>query len=145
LPGIDVSDIHTYPSRPEGFQEPLFSTATSKRAIAEHLLKAPWLFRASELEGQTGGTAHVLEELIELKNACGRVEVVWLGEGRRCCSSWKRQRVDKVLDRWRWIGGWWDEGHCVDRVVFRILLSGGAVVDLARERSGEWLLVGVVD
>jgi hypothetical protein len=34
----------------------------------------------------------------------------------------------------------------VDRLVFRVLLSGGAVVDLALERaSGEWLLVGMVD
>jgi hypothetical protein len=34
----------------------------------------------------------------------------------------------------------------VDRLVFRVLLSGGAVVDLALERtSGEWLVAGVVD
>jgi hypothetical protein len=34
----------------------------------------------------------------------------------------------------------------VDRLVFRVLLAGGAVVDLALDRaSREWLLVGVVD
>jgi hypothetical protein len=33
----------------------------------------------------------------------------------------------------------------VDRVIFRVLLSGGAVVDLARKRSGGWFLVGIVD
>jgi hypothetical protein len=145
LLAVEVSEIHAYPLRPEDFKEPLFPTADSKRAIMEHLLAAPWVSRASELEGRTGGTAHALEETVELKKAYGRVEVARLVQGRRCHSSWKRQRVDKVLDRWRWVAGWWDDGRRVDRVVFRVLLSGGAVVDLARERSGGWLLVGVVD
>lgn len=143
--GIDVSEIHAYPSRPEGFEEPLFPTADSKREIAEHLLKAPWLSRASELEGRTGGAAHALEEPVELRSSFGRVEVVRLVGSRRCRPSCRRRRVEKVLDRWRQVGGWWDAGRHVDRVVFRVLLSGGAVVDLARERSGDWLLVGVVD
>ncbi len=144
--GIEVSEIHAYPLKPEGFEEPLFATTESNRKIAEHLLEAPWLSRASELEGRTGGAAHALEEPVELRNSTGRVEVVRLvGGRRRCRSSWTRQRVVSVLDRWRQIGGWWNAARRVDRVVFRVLLSGGAVVDLARERSGDWLLVGVVD
>jgi hypothetical protein len=146
LLGIDVAKIHAYPSRPEGFEEPLFPTAESNREIAEHLLEAPWLCRASELEGSTGGAAHALEEPVEVRNPPGRVEVVRLGEvKRRCRSSWTRRHVEKVLDRWRRVDGWWDADRLVDRVVFRVLLSGGVVVDLARERSGDWLLVGVVD
>ncbi len=144
--GIEVSEIHAYPLKPEGFEEPLFATAESNRKIAEHLLEAPWLSRASELEGRTGGAAHALEEPVELRNSTGRVEVVRLvGGRRRCRSSWTRQRVVSVLDRWRQIGGWWNAARRVDRMVFRVLLSGGAIVDLARERSGDWLLVGVVD
>lgn len=135
---IDVSEIHAYPLRPEGFEEPLFSSADSKREIAEHLLKVPWLSRASELEGRTGGAAHVLEEPVELRSFFGRVDVVRLAGGRRC-------RLEEVLDRWREVRGWWDEDRHVDRMVFRVLLSGGAVVDLTRERSGDWLLVGLVD
>lgn len=143
---IDVAEIHAYPLRPEGFEEPLFPTAESNREIAEHLLEASWLCRASELEGKTGGAAHALEEPVEVRNSPGWVEVVRLGEAkRRCRSSWTRQRVVRVLDRWRQIGGWWAADCRMDRVVFRILLSGGVVVDLARERSGDWLLVGVVD
>jgi hypothetical protein len=146
LLGIEVSEIHTYPLRREGFEETLFPTAASKRAVAEHLLEAPWLSRASELEGKTGGAAHALEEPVELRKSPGRTEIVRLGEAkRRCHSSWTRQRVVRVLDRWRQVSGWWDANRRVDRMVFRILLSGGAVVDLARERSGDWLLVGVVD
>ncbi len=53
--------------------------------------------------------------------------------------------VVRILDRWREVRDWWDEERYTDRFVFRVLLSGGSVVDLARERSGEWLLVGVVD
>lgn len=142
---IDVSEIHAYPSRPEGFEEPLFPTAESNRKIAEHLLEAPWLCRASELEGNTGGAAHALEEPVELRNSPGRVEIVRFVGGRRCRPSWSKRRVDKVLDRWRRVSGWWDADRRVDRVVFRVLLSGGAVVDLARERPDDWLLVGVVD
>lgn len=144
--GIDVSEIHTYPLRPEGFEEPLFSTADSKREIAEHLLKVPWLSRASELEGRTGGTAHVLEEPVELRSSFGRVDVVRLAGDRRCHRlSWRRHRLEEVLDRWREVREWWDEDRHVDRMVFRVLLSGGAMVDLTRERSGDWLLVGLVD
>jgi hypothetical protein len=142
---VGVSEIHHYPLKPEGFEEPLFPTAASRSAIAEHLLEAPWLSRASELEGRTGGTAHALEEPIELNNPSGRVEVLRLHEDRRCHSFWRSQRVEKVLDRWRQVDGWWNENRAVDRVIFRVLLSGGAVVDLARERSSGWLLVGVVD
>jgi hypothetical protein len=54
--------------------------------------------------------------------------------------------VVRVLERWREVGSWWDAQLSVDRLVFRVLLAGGAVVDLALERpSGEWLLMGVVD
>jgi hypothetical protein len=143
--GIGVSEIHAYPSRPEGFEEPLFPTAESNRKIAEHLLQAPWLFRASELEGRAGGAAHALEEPVELRSSPGRVEIVRLVGSRRYRYSWRRRSVEKVLDRWRRVDGWWDADRRVDRVVFRVLLSGGTVVDLARERSGGWLLVGVID
>jgi hypothetical protein len=71
------------------------------------------------------------------------VELVRTRSGKRC--RWKRSVVVRVLDRWREISNWWDEERYTDRFVFRVLLTGGAVVDLARERSGEWLLVGVVD
>ena len=74
--GIAVSEIHAYPLRPKGFEEPLFPTTASKRAIAEHLLEAPWLSRASELRGRTGGTARALEEPVGLRSSSGRVEVV---------------------------------------------------------------------
>jgi hypothetical protein len=142
---IEVSEIHDYPLRPKGFEEPLFPTAESNRIIAEHLLEAPWLSKASGLEERTGGAVHTLEEPVELRKLSGRVEVVRPHEGRRCRSSWRRRRIEKVLDRWRRVGGWWDADRRVDRVIYRVLLSGGAVVDLARERSGDWLLVGVVD
>lgn len=62
---------------------------------------------------------------------------------RRC--SWQRRRVVEVLDRWREVRAWWEEGSSIDRLVFKVLLAGGPVVEVARERSGEWLLVGVVD
>ena len=145
LLGIAVSEIHAYPLRPKGFEEPLFPTAASKQAIAEHLLEAPWLSRASELQGRTGGAAHVLEEPIGLENSSRRVEVVRSRGGRRCRPSWRRRRVEKILDRWRWVVDWWDANRSVDRVFFRVLLSDGAVVDLARECSGGWFLVGIVD
>ena len=140
---VSVSGIHAYPLRPPGFEEPLFPTPSSKKVIAEHLLEAPWLRRASGVEGRSGETVRALAEPVELRGSCGRVELIRVKGGRRC--SWRRRRVAEVLDRWREIGDWWDEDRHKDRLVFRVLLCGGAVVDLARERSGGWLLVGILD
>jgi hypothetical protein len=143
LSAVEVSEIHAYPTRPEGFEEPLFPTANSKREILEHLLEASWLSRASKLGGCTGEAAHTLEEPVELKSSGERTEVLRPHARSRC--SRKRQRVVELLDRWREIRGWWDEDRHADRLVFRVLLSGGFVADLARERSGGWFLVGMVD
>jgi hypothetical protein len=144
LPNTSVSEVHDYPLRPPDFEAPLFPTADSKRAIVEHLLKAPWLVRASQVEGRTGETVHAPEEPVKLRDRRrGRVELVRTRSGKRC--RWRRRMVVRVLDRWREVRDWWDEERYTDRFVFRVLLSGGSVVDLARERSGEWLLVGVVD
>ena len=146
MPGASVAEIHAYPSRPRGFQEPLFPTAESKRAVVEHLLEAPWLTRASELEGRGGEATHALHEPIELRRFQGRTELVRPREAqdeRRC--SWGKRRVIEILDRWREVGEWWNEERAADRLVFRVLLSGDTVVTLARERSGGWYLMGVVD
>ena len=130
-----VSEIHSYPLRPEGFEEPLFPTAESRRAVAEHLLRAPWLVRASEIGGRVG-------EPVEVWRGRDGVEVAWTGGcGRR--RRRERRRVVEVLDRWREVRHWWDVDG-TDRFVFRVLLAGGMVVDLARERSS-WLLMGVAD
>ena len=143
---VSVSEIHAYPLRPEGFEVPLFPTAASRREVAEHLLGAPWLERACEIVGRGGGeVARAFEEPVEVKVLRGgRTYVVPREHGRRRRPG---RRVIEVLDRWREVGGWWDEGRYPNRIVFRVLLSGGAVADLAREkgRSGGWLLVGVVD
>ncbi|HZC18163.1 MAG TPA: hypothetical protein VE225_00490 [Rubrobacteraceae bacterium] len=136
-----VSEIHDYPLRPDGFEEPLFPGAGSKRAVAEHLLQAPWLSRASEMEGRSGQAVHVRRESVEIENHGGSVRVSWASGKRRCR---KERRVVEVLDRWREIRAWWDEDAAVDRTLVRVLLSNGAVVDLAREGSG-WFLVGVAD
>ena len=143
MPGTSVAEIHAYPLRPRGFEEPLFPTAQSKRAVLEHLLEAPWLTRASELEGRTGEAAHALREPVELIRCPERIELLWLRDGRRC--SRRKRRVIEILDRWREVGWWWDKDRHKDRLVFRVLLSSDAVVDVVRERSGGWFLVGVVD
>lgn len=119
----------------------MFPTREYRRAVAEHLLRAPWLRRASELRCRGGQAAHARRERVEVGLAGGRMRVAW-GSGRR-----RRRRVRwvvEVLARWREVRGWWDEDTGVDRTVLRVLLSDGAVVDLAREGSG-WFLVGVVD
>lgn len=136
-----VSEIHGYPLRPEGFEEPLFRTAESRRAVAEHLLRASWLRRASEAGFAGGLAAHARRERAEVGLCGGRTGVLLRrASGRRRERRW----VVEVLDRWREIRSWWDEAAGVDRTVVRVLLSDGAVVDLAREDRG-WFLVGVVD
>ncbi len=136
-----ASEIHRYPLRPEGFEEPLFPGAASRRAVAEHLLEASWLWRASETVCNGGQAVRVRRELVEIERRCGRMRVLW-ASGKRGCP--KKQWVVEVLDRWREVRAWWDEDAGVARSVVRVLLSDGAVVDLAREGSG-WFLVGVAD
>jgi hypothetical protein len=137
-----VSEIHSYPLRPEGFEEPLFPTHESRLAVLDHLLGAPWLSRASEMEERGGQAAHARREPVELKNRHGRVRIVWASGRRRCR---KRRHVVEVLGRWREVRAWWDETRAKDRSLARLLLSDGSVVDLARENGGEWFLVGVPD
>ena len=144
-----VSEIHCYPLRPPGFEEPLFPTAESRRAVAEHLARAPWLCRGSELRRGSGQAAHRREEPAHvLSRSDGSAYLV-----RRCPNGrrgrglrTRKRRVVLVLERWREVRSWWDAEADVDRFVFRVLLAGGSVVDLALERtSGEWLVAGVVD
>lgn len=135
-----VTEIHRYPLRPEGFEEPLFPSRESRLAVGEHLLRAPWLIRASEVAARIG-------EPVEVRRGCAGFEVSWnsgCGRRRRRERGWRR--VVEVLDRWREVRGWWGE-EGVDRRVYRVLLAGGVVTDLARERggSGGWVLVGVAD
>jgi hypothetical protein len=137
-----VSEIHSYPLRPEGFEESLFPTRESRLAVLDHLLGAPWLSRASEMEERGGQAAHARWEPVELENRHGRLRIVWASGRRRCR---KRRHVVEVLGRWREVRAWWDETRAKDRSLARLLLSDGSVVDLARENGGEWFLVGVTD
>ena len=154
-----VTEIHEYPLRPAGFVEPLFATEESRREIAEHLLGAPWLSRASEMPEKSGSAVHSAEEPVRLlRQAGGRVEIV-RPRARRCASvpvsrdssrrPWRRRRVVEVLMRWREVRSWWSEEERVDRILFRVVVDGGGIVDLALERSGprsgEWTITGIVD
>lgn len=143
MEGVGVSEVHRYPLRPAGFEEPLFPTAESRRRVAEHLLGAPWLHRASEVErpGRGGQTVHVSEEPVEIEHRRGDVLVLLRLRSRRRCLG--ERKLVETLARWREVGAWWSE-EARDRVVVRVLLSDGAVVDLARE-GGAWSIVGTVD
>lgn len=145
---VTVSEIHDYPLRPPGFAQPLFPTPESRREVAKHLVCAPWLSRASELpglaKGPEGSTGRLRAERVELRRrpGSGVTEVVRPLAGR---CSWRRRPVVEVVARWREVRLWWDEDASVDRLLFRVVVSGGGVVDLALERAGGWFLVGVVD
>ena len=81
-----------------------------------------------------------------LRRADGRAYLVRRCPNGRRKGSLRKRRVVRVLERWREVALWWEAGGGVDRLVFRVLLAGGTVVDLALERaSGEWLVAGVVD
>lgn len=146
--GVEASEIRRYPLRPVGFEEPLFPTRESKRIVAEHLLGAPWLGRASDLPRRAGDAARAPDEPVELRRLRGDVLKLVRREphGRRRRRSWEGRLVVAVLDRWREVGEWWTEGGGRDRTVFRLLLSGGPIVEVAGERaSGAWVLVGIED
>ena len=121
----------------------------------KHFLEAPWLTLGSRLERGCGETARRRREPVEIEGSAGRVTLV--RRRRRAGGRCERRRVARVLSRWREVDRWWEEGNGVDRFVFEVLLCGGAVVHLARERRAErraerptartagWFLVGVAD
>jgi hypothetical protein len=139
---MSVSEIHRYPLRPSGFEEPLFPTRESRLEVLDHLLQSSWLSRASEVESRGGHTVHAGREPVEVKNRHGRVRISW-SSGRRRCR--RERRIVEVLGRWREVRAWWDEERATDRRLFRVLLSDGSVVDLARENDGGWYLVETLD
>ncbi|MDX5895146.1 hypothetical protein [Rubrobacter radiotolerans] len=67
-----------------------------------------------------------------------------LCDARAARSLWRRKLIVEVIDLWREIRGWWSR-ETIDRLVVRVMLAGGAVVDLARYAEDEWRLVGIVD
>ena len=145
-----VTEIHEYPVCPEGFVEPLFHTAGSRKEIAEHLASSGWLCKASQLTRGAGGAAHRREEVVRVERRPENGALVLVrGCGRRrrggCGSGERRVVVRRVIRRWREVSGWWEEGGGVDRHLYRISLSDGSVVDLARHGDSGWMLVGVLD
>jgi hypothetical protein len=95
-----VSEIHAYPVNPPCHQEVLFDLPESKREVADHLLKASWLCRASEMKvrrGGSGDSAHVLREVVEVRRKGEGVEVLRQDDWRR--HAWKKRVVEEVLDR----------------------------------------------
>lgn len=116
--------------------------------MISHLAASSWLSKASEVPA--GG--HRESARLE-RRGDGRTYLVRLaGQGCRTARDRRQaaRRVAEVLERWREVRGWWEEGG-EDRVVYRLLLSDGAVVDLAldrgeaEERAGSWSLVRVLD
>jgi hypothetical protein len=137
-----VSEIHRYPLRPDGFEEPLFPTREARLEVLDHLLQSSWLSRASEAESRGGQTAHAWREPVDVENRHGRVRISWSSDRRRCR---RERRIVEILGRWREVRAWWDEEQATDRRLFRVLLSDGSVVDLAWENGKEWFLVGTLD
>lgn len=105
MSGTSVTEIHRYPRRPEGFEEPLFATPESRRAVMEHLLSAPWLSRASDLAGRGADeVARRRRVPVRLVRTGGPAGVLWVvpreeGSRRRCSVS--ASAVRRVLGKWR--------------------------------------------
>src|ERR671911_1178030 len=115
-----VSEIHRYPLRPDGFEEPLFPTMESRRAVLDHLLLSSWLSRASELEGRGGEAVHAGRETVDVKSRSGRVRISWASGRRR---GRRERRIVEVLGCWRGGRGGGGEGRGAGRGLFRGVLS----------------------
>lgn len=147
-----VSEIHRYPPRPEGVAEPLWETREWKKSVADHLAASRWLCRASEIETRHSGcgggqSARAKDEQIYILVRDRGSFVVRCAPPRRS-RSWRKRRIVEIHDLWREVRSWWSGEDAVDRLVARVLLAGGLVVDLAKRRLGEsdeWTLVGIED
>lgn len=151
MSAVSVSEIHRYPPKPEGIAEPLWMTPEWKRSVLGHLVASPWLVRASEIKRYSGGgqSARVAYEPVKILVRDNEAFVVRSAYSSSARShrqrSWSKRRVVEVLDLWREIRSWWDNEDAVDRLIVKVLLSGGEVVDLAKYRPDGWSLVGVTD
>ncbi|QIN85442.1 hypothetical protein GBA63_22335 (plasmid) [Rubrobacter tropicus] len=143
-----VSKIHRHPLRPAGFEEPLFLGPGDKKEIAEHLRQsAAWLRRAGEIrEGGLEGTGEVCHVLARPDGSAHLVRGFARRPGcRRRRRRASRSRVERVIERWREVRGWWTPGRGSDRLCFRVQLAGGSVLDLALDHAGSWTLLRVLD
>ncbi len=121
-----------------------FGQRESNRAIMDHFLESSWLWWASELDhgASPGEAAHVRQESIGVERLGDGSVLIERGCGRRR----RRRDVRRVLARWREVRGWWQGYGGEDLLLYRLLLSDGAVVDVGRDRrSGRWALIGVID
>lgn len=146
MSNVSVSEIHRYPLAPESAEEPLWTTREWRRSVAEHLAASPWLCRASEIKTRRGSgqTAHAVDEPVYiLVRERGAFVVRCDPPGSPC--SWRKRRVVGVIDLWREVRSWWSGEDAVDRLVVKVLLAGGHVVDLAKRRPEGWTLVGIAD
>lgn len=145
-----VTEIHDYPHRPAGFEEPLFWDLEDKREAMEHYLATTWVQRASEIATKPigrgpGEAAHARNERVRIERREDDTLVLERECGQRRRRRSVRKSVRKVLASWREVRGWWESGGC-DLTLYRLLLSDGAVVDVAWVRGEKvWKLVGVVD
>ena len=96
-----VSEIHAYPLRPEGFEEPLFHTRQSRRKILEHLAASEWLDRASEAPRPSARPSKKMQ-----------------GDTSR--------QERRILASWREVDRWWRPDGGVDRVCYLLRRAGGA-------------------
>ena len=93
----------------------------------------------------SGETAHARSERVRIGRREDDTLVLERECGRRRRRECVRRSVRKVLGSWREVRGWWESGGC-DLTLYRLLLSDGAVVDVAWVRGEKvWKLVGVVD
>lgn len=141
-----VSEIHRYPLKPEGVEEPLWMTPEWRRSVLDHFCESSWLRRASELPRRIGSTeaAHAAFEPVYILCQKRGLFIVRCESSGRSSRSWRKRLIVEVVDLWREVREWWRK-DAVDRLVVRVLLYGGAVVDLARYNAEEWVLVGIVD
>ncbi|MGB3633596.1 MAG: hypothetical protein WA982_06115 [Rubrobacteraceae bacterium] len=135
-----TKEIHGHPLRPSGFAEPLFLGREDKKEIAEYLSRSNWLGKVSEASDPEARPCHVY------RGASGEAWLVGPGCKR---SQWRRRtrkrRVARVIERWREVRCWWEPEGGTDRLLFRVLLSGGVVADVALDRRYGWSLVRVLD
>lgn len=146
-----VGEIHRHPLRPPEFAEPLFLGREDKKEIAEHLARSSsWLANAGDAASDDVGAMNT-EQIARpyypchvYRGAGGEAWFVRPGCSRRKKRTEKR-RVARVIERWRDVHSWWEPEGGVDRLFFRVLLSGGVVADLALDRRYGWCLERVLD
>jgi hypothetical protein len=62
---------------------------------------------------------------------------------RTCTCQGRRWQVQRVVEAWQDAGAWWEGEE--EKTFWRVVVSGGGIVELYQTKKGDWSLYRIWD